>query len=89
MRLTRKCSGFYIWVNPDGTLGGEVSFDASVHASAIIERYATVLAGAVIPAGQRVLSGVIVESDGNQITFAEPRDFWKKLGPSIAQTQRN
>lgn len=69
--LFNKKARFYIWQNPDGTSGGEVSMDAVVHPSAIVEKYATVLSGAHIREGQIVPTGAIVESTGTVLSFGE------------------
>lgn len=67
--LFNKKAKFYIWQNPDGTLGGEVSEDAVVDPSATIGRHATVLSGAHIRANQVVPIGAIVEATGTVPSF--------------------
>ena len=55
---------FYIWRNPDGSYGGEVSVLAEVHPTAIIEKYGTVLSGAKVPANAVVKMGEVVSKEG-------------------------
>lgn len=72
--LFRKRVKFYSWKNPDGSIGGDVSAQAKVHPTATIEKYATVLSGAVVGAGQTISSGTIVQADGDRFRFGDGRE---------------
>lgn len=59
----RTGAHFYTWTNPDGSDGGQVSYDSQIDPTAIVEKFAIVLSGSVIGAGTHVKMGDIIDGD--------------------------
>lgn len=60
--------------NPDGSIGGKVSSEATVAENSFIASSAVVLSGGVVDAGQRIESGTIVTKYG-AVNFGKVRSI--------------
>lgn len=65
----KKVAIYRDYVNPDGSIGGRVAEDATVHPTAYVERFGKVLSGAHVGPYQRVRDGDMVLATGKTIRF--------------------
>lgn len=60
IRQHRKETRFRTWINPDGSEGGNVSENADIDESAVVEKFALVLSGTTVGPNAIVRAGDIV-----------------------------